>query len=142
MSESNKTRGREVSPNTLAIRALFEQHGDMSYQNALEHIEKMEKGPRTYFTEVVDGKNAGANRYNVAKNGWKKANGGAIKARKTTKTPKAEKPAKVARQSRQVVSNDPMAEVAKMGGLKAVTAEIARLQGLKQAVESLIAKVA
>ena len=142
---SGETRGREVGQPTIEIRAMFEKHGPLTYKEALPYIEKMSDEVRAYYTESTNGKNQGSNRYNVAKAGWNKSKGNKVKAKKVVAKAakvKAGKVAKVTKTRRIVAANDPMTEVMQMGGLKALNAEIARLQGLKDAVESILAKVA
>jgi chromatin remodeling complex protein RSC6 len=139
---SEETRGRSKSESTVAICEMLNKHGDLSYQNALEHIKAMPKSVRDHFMEVKeDGKNAGANRYNVAKNAWKKQNGQVVKARKTpSDKPKTQKTTRVARVA--TFNSDAFGEIAKVGGLKAAKAEAARLQKLIEQVEGMLTKVA
>jgi hypothetical protein len=142
---SEETRGRSKSESTVAICEMLNKHGDLSYQNALEHIKAMPKSVRDHFMEVKeDGKNAGANRYNVAKNAWKKQNGQVVKARKTTTAaadkPKTQRTTRVARVA--TFNSDAFGEIAKLGGLKAAKAEAARLQKLIEQVEGMLTKVA
>ncbi len=139
---SEETRGRTKSESTVAICDMLNKHGDLSYQNALEHIKAMPKAVRDHFMEVKDdGKNAGANRYNVAKNAWKKQNGQVVKARKTpSDKPKTQKTTRVARVA--TFNSDAFGEIAKVGGLKAAKAEAARLQKLIEQVEGMLTKVA
>ncbi len=134
-TEETKGRGHEAMS---AIRAMLDKYGDLSYKTALEHINKMPSAVKAHFTEMKDGKNAGANRYNVAKNGWKKASGQTVKARKTTKTVTAVK----TRTARVTFNGDAVTEITKMGGIKAVEAKIAHMQKLVDQVKGLLSKVA
>jgi len=149
MTQVKVQRGREIGPETIAIRDLFEKHGDMNYKTALTHIHTMPKSIREHFTEVsADGKNSGANRYNVAKNAWKHSKGMLVKVRKPKATEKVaektEKPTKVTKSKVGDFNSAVTAvtEVARLGGIAAVKTEISRLQSLVSAAEVFVGKVA
>ena len=142
MTKVKAQRGREIGLETIAIRDLFEKQGDMNYKTALVHIQSLPKAIRDHFTEVSeDGKNSGANRYNVAKNAWKHSKGMLVKVRKP-KTEKTEKPTKVVKSKPVVGDFTSVTEVARLGGITAVKTEIARLQSLVTAAEVFVGKVA
>lgn len=146
MAKATKRKGREVGPETLAVRDLLDQHGDMSYLVALPFINKLPKAIKDHFTEVTEaGYKSGANRYNVAKNTWKQMKGIKVKARpKKDKAKTTAKSAPKPKTTRSAPSFDPnvLVEVARLGGIQAVKNEIARLQSLVDAASTVLGKVA
>lgn len=161
MAKAKTRKGREVGPETLAVRAIFDKHGPLTYTEALPHLRKAGKSIHAYFTEEKKNKhgdmtNAGANRYNVAKNAWKKAKGVKTKARKKSTASTAAQPPKKRSTSttapkkrtttrRASKANDfvsAWSEVKGMGGIAKVEAEIERLQALVATVNEELQAVA
>jgi len=143
----SKRKGREVSANTQAVRDICDKHGAIPYSEALPHLKQAGASVYRYFTEDTEGKKQGANRYNVAKSAWKKANGKPIRKRaaSTSAAPKSATKRRSAPQRRSVSSTDfnaAFSEVKKMGGIAAVNAEIERLQGIVAVVSEELKAVA
>lgn len=141
MTTENR-KGRELGAATLEIRAMFDKHGDISYGDAIQHIKEMSKAVRDYYMENTDDKKQGSNRFNVAKNAWKKLHGKTVKARKAHKVTAKTSKVKVARRPVVASNGNAMEEVVSRGGLSKVKAEIAHLQSLVNTVETLMSKVA
>ena len=141
--------------NTQSLFDVLDAQGDMTHREAETHLKKVGKDVHEYF---YGSHGKGTNRFNSFKNQWKHERnepiGGKKKSRKSKKdetpTRRRRRPAgtttatTTTRRRRTTGSDDVVTalnRVEKMGGLSAVKAQIAELQGLVETVETVQAKI-